>query len=176
MNNKFVFMVAVMLLAGCLGGCQKQQMQDRETVHAQASAGGQTGERSPEGADTSYADASQSGNPVDGDQLFAGCTQSGTVTEFSSTGCKITPTIQEGNVAYEAAPGYEEESELIHVIYDEACSFQISNVNILDGSVAYDSAAIEDVKKQTHLIIYGAYDGENNLIADHIYIYRSTEG
>lgn len=164
MKNKCTLIVIALLIIGCLGGCGKKLSQNQSDIHS-----------SFDQSDAPHSESAQDGNPTDGDQLFAGCTLTGTVTEFSSTGCKITPTFQDGNVAYEAAPGYEDESELINIIYDEACSFQISNISVLSGNVAYDSASIEDVKKQTSLIIYGEYDAENNLIADHIYIYRGTE-
>ncbi len=168
MKNKCTLIVIALLIIGCLGGCGQKTNQDQSGIPSSFSTSEQTN-------DNQTKETTQDSNPADGDQLFAGCTLTGTVTEFSSTGCKITPTFQDGNIAYEAAPAYEDESELINIIYDETCSFQISNINVLSGSVAYDSASIEDVKKQTHLIIYGEYDSENNLIADHIYIYRSTE-
>ena len=176
MKNKCTLIVIALLIIGCLGGCGKRSSQDQSNIHSSFSTSEQTNDDQPKDqSDAPHSETAQDGNPTDGDQLFAGCTLTGTVTEFSSTGCKITPTFQDGNVAYEAAPGYKDESELINIIYDEVCSFQISNINVLSGNVAYDSASIEDVKKQTRLIIYGEYDAENNLIADHIYIYRGTE-
>lgn len=187
MKQKIALIVIAMLMLACLGGCGKQNAQNQSNNDSSCSTVNQTGEQleqrdsdnddlTDEQSNIPSSGVTQDSDPVDGDQLFAGCTLTGTVTEFSSNGCKITPTIQEGDVAYEAAPGYEDESELINIIYDEECSFQISYVNRLNGAVTYDTASIEDVKKQTSLIIYGTYDSENNLVADHIYIYRSTEG
>lgn len=192
MKPKISLIVIAVLMLACLEGCGKQNGDDQGSNHSYTSDANQTYDSDANQTDErqnsdngnltnrqsespSYEEI-QDNSPADGEQLLAGCTLTGTVTEFSGDGCKITPTIQEGNVAYEAAPGCEDESKLIHIIYDEECSFQISYINRLNGTVTYSTASIEDVKKQTSLIIYGTYDSENNLAADHIYIYRSTEG
>lgn len=173
MNHKIVFIIVTLLWLGCLVGCGKQPIQDQRATDTEPAITDQAGERPT--ASSGQPEATRDGNPVDADQLFAECTLSGTVIEFSSDGCTISPTIQDGNVAYGAAPGYEDEFEQVRIIYGEACTFQISNVNIVSGSVEYDSASMKDVKKQTDLILYGAYDSEDNLVAERVYIYRSTE-
>lgn len=184
MKQKLALMVIAVLMLVCPGGCGKQDVQRQSNTISPYAAADQASEQ-PEQHDSENnsqideqpdSSENQDSSPADGNQLFAGCTLTGTVTEFSDDGCKITPTIQEGDLAYEAAPGYEDEAELINIIYDEKCSFRMAYVNRLNGAVTYDTASPEDVKKQTSLIIYGTYDSNNILVADHLYIYRSTEG
>lgn len=187
MKQKFTLIVVAMLMLACLGGCGKQEAQNQSNDHSSYSTVNQTSEQfeqhdsgndsqTDEQANIPPYKEQQDSNPADGEQLLAGCTLTGTVTEFSSTGCKLSPSFQDGELAYEAAEGYEDESDFINVIYQESCSFQVADVNILTGSVAYDAATVETVKKQTRVVIYGNYDSENNLIADHVYIYRAAEG
>lgn len=173
MKQKSALIIITMLVIACLGGCGKQAAQNPSS---NASMSLDSNQQLEEADIEKGQDDSSGTDPADGDQLFAECTLTGTVTEFSDDGCKITPTFQNGAIAYEAAPGYEDESDMVNIIYDKECSFRIANVNIVTGNVVYDAATTEDVKKQTHILIYGVYDSENNLIADHIYIYRSTEG
>lgn len=184
MKQKIALIVISALVLTCLGGCGRRHTQNQnrgDPYYPTANRAEEQRERDssiptdrlPE--NPSFEERNNY-NPTDGDSLFAGCTLSGTVNEFSNDGCKLTPTIQEGNTASQAAPGYEEESELVNIIYDEGCIFQIAYVNLVNGAVTYEASSTEDVKKQTSLIIYGTYDSGNNLVADHIYIYRSTEG
>lgn len=184
MKQKFTPIVAAVLMLVCLGGCDKQKTQNHDNNGSSYSTVNHASEPLEQHDNDSQIDGQgntpsykqkQDSNPVDGEQLLAGCTLTGTVTDFSTTGCKLSPSFQDGELAYEAAKGYEDESDFINVIYQERCSFQVANVNIITGSVAYDDATVETVKKQARVVIYGDYDSENNLIADHVYIYRAVE-
>lgn len=114
-------------------------------------------------------------NPANGGELFKIGKLTGSVTDISDNGCKITPTHIEGNVAYGAAPGYENPEELISITYSEDCIFQIAYMDIQAGTVTYDPATVNDVKKQTSLVICGEYDRNNVLHANRIFIYRIME-
>lgn len=114
-------------------------------------------------------------NPANGEELFEISDLSGTVTEFFDDGCKISPTIYEDDIAYEAAPGYEDQQEQVFITYGEECIFQIAYVNIQTGKTTYDTASVNDIKKQTRLIICGEYDSDNVLHADRVFIYRNME-
>lgn len=111
-------------------------------------------------------------NPADADKLFEISNLSGTVTEFSEDGCTLSPTIDSGdNVSYQAAPGYED--TFVSVVYNSDCTFQIAYVNIQTAAATYEPAAVENVKKQTDLILCGEYDEKDVFHASHVYIYRS---
>ena len=110
-------------------------------------------------------------NPSDGNKLFEISNLSGTVTEFSDDGCKISPTIESGdNVAYQAAPGYED--TIVSVSYNSDCIFQIAHIDFKTAAATYESATVEDVKKQTSLIICGEYDENDVLHANRVFIHR----
>lgn len=63
-------------------------------------------------------------NPEKEDDLFEQSQSSGTVRELFSGGCKLIPTAYEDGEAYEPAPGYENEQELVTVQYSENCIIQ----------------------------------------------------
>ncbi len=123
--------------------------------------------------DTDPAGNTEPENPANGDELFEISTLHGTVTEFSWKGCTLTPTYSDDNVASEAAPGYENQEELIRIVYGEDCVFQTAYVNIQNGTVYYEMADSSAVKKQTRLLICGEYDSDNVLHASRIFIYRN---
>lgn len=113
-------------------------------------------------------------NPATGAGIFEISKISGTVTEFFADGCKITPTKYSGdNEAYEAAAGYEDEQDLVSIVYDTDCTFQVAHISMTTGKATYDDANMDDVKKQTPLIICGEYDEDNILHASRVFIYRS---
>ncbi len=110
-------------------------------------------------------------NPSNADRLFEISNLRGTVTEFSEIGCKLSPTIDIGdNVSTQAAPGYED--TFVSVVYNPDCTFQIAHSNIQTTTVTYEPAAVQDVKKQTNLILCGEYDNNDVLHASRVFIYR----
>ncbi len=96
-------------------------------------------------------------NPKSGEELFAISKVSGSVIDFFDSGCKIMPTHFEEEIAYEAAPGCEDEEDSITISYDNNCVFQIAYANVQTGVIKYEAAKEEDIKKQTRLIVCGDY-------------------
>ena len=178
MKQKLIYTMVTILLLGCLGGCQKPSSPPGKTDDAGSAVTTQADAFSSfqSGEDRSGSAPSPDTDPADGARLFAGCALTGTVTEFSDSGCRISPTVQDGDIAYEAAEGFEDEAKMVDVTYGPGCTFRIATANIATGELTYADAAPGDVKKQTRLVLYGEYDSENRLVADQVYLYRMIGG
>lgn len=114
--------------------------------------------------------------PEDADRLWETASLAGTVTEFSGEGCVITPVQSEGNLACQAAEGYEDDAEKNEILYGADCSFWIANVDAATARADYEEAGMEDVKKQTSLILVGDWQEDGRLLAEQVYIYRGKGG
>ena len=168
MKHKIILFLAAMLLAATCVGCGNQPHNDDILLDHQEQDTNLPSVKVPE----TNPSVENVENPATGDGLFEISKANGTVVEFSDTGCKITPTHYDGNVAYEAAPGYEDQDESISVLYSQDCVFQIAYVNIQTGEVTYENATLGDVKKQTRIVICGEYDDSNVIQATHVFVYR----
>lgn len=168
MKHKIILFLAAMLLAATCVGCGNQPHNDDILLDHQEQDTNLPSVKVPE----TNPSVENVENPATGDGLFEISKANGTVVEFSDTGCKITPTHYDGNVAYEAAPGYEDQDESISVLYSQDCVFQIAYVNIQTGEVTYENATPGDVKKQTRIVICGEYDDSNVIHATHVFVYR----
>lgn len=172
MKHRTILIFTTMLLMATCVGCGEQPRSENFSQVQQQTQQAQQ-EQNVNLPSDNVSNNSEYENPETGDGLFEICKLSGTVVEFSEIGCKITPTHYEDNLAYEAAPGHENQNDLITVTYSKDCTYQIANVNIQTGKVTYEAASINDLKKQTRLIICGDYDSDNVLYATRIFIYRS---
>lgn len=168
MKHKIILFLAAMLLAATCVGCGNQPHNDDILLDHQEQDTNLPSVKVPE----TNPSVENVENPATGDGLFEISKANGTVVEFSDTGCKITPTHYDGNVAYEATPGYEDQDESISVLYSQDCVFQIAYVNIQTGEVTYENATLGDVKKQTRIVICGEYDDSNVIHATHVFVYR----
>ncbi|WP_117948366.1 hypothetical protein [Faecalibacterium prausnitzii] len=168
MKHKIILFLAAMLLAATCVGCGNQPHNDDILLDHQEQDTNLPSVKVPE----TNPSVENVETPATGDGLFEISKANGTVVEFSDTGCKITPTHYDGNVAYEAAPGYEDQDESISVLYSQDCVFQIAYVNIQTGEVTYENATLGDVKKQTRIVICGEYDDSNVIHATHVFVYR----
>lgn len=166
MNHKITALLTAALVVMACTGCgrpsrEKTIPQERQTEAY--SEPGQTQEQPPQETEASE-------NPASYEKLLENSTFSGVVTEVWETGCNLTPIHSEGNVAYSAVPGYE--TEWITVFYQDACTFQIANVNVQTGAVTYKEASIQEIGKQQSLLICGEYDSGNVLQAENVFICR----
>lgn len=162
MKHKRRFLLLAMLFVLACSGCtdlaSKEIIQAVSTVPVQTKA--------------FQATVTETKNPASAEELMKIGTISGTVVDFSDSGCRITPTQYEENVAYEAAPGYE--TELVTIGYGEGCTFQIANVNVQTGAVTYEPAGIENIVEQVSLVVCGEYDSDSVLQGKDVFIYRSV--
>lgn len=163
----FLILITLSLLMFC-AGCGNQTQQENMPPESPAQTKGEL-------QDEDHSADALNENPQNGDELFEICKLNGTVTEFLDNGCKILPIISEGDVAYQAAPGHEDQQEQITVSYAEGCTFQIAYANLQTGKITCEDASVDDIKKQTELVICGEYDSDNTLLANRVFIYRTEE-
>ena len=185
MRRRLLLAVLVTAVLGMCWGCGEgagEKGTKGETGGPDLSGtGGGTAATLGGGKDISGNPADSSGNPVDADLLLERADLVGSVAEFSGDGCSLIPVHSEeaedgGGLAWSAAEGYEEDTEKIKVSYGLDCTFQIAEVDILTAGASYRAASVEDVKKQTELVLYGTYEKDGSLTAERVYIYRRTEG
>ena len=170
MKHRMLFtLITVLLLLFC-SGCGNKPLDNNTSPNPSAQISGGSTEESKENKENLAVN-----NPETFKELSEICKLNGSVIEFSDSGCTISPTIQEDGLAYEAAPGNESQVKQVIVTYDESCTFQIVQVSLSTGAMAYEDAAIDDVKKQTGLFVAGEYDSESILHAEQVYIYRMVE-
>lgn len=171
MKHKTVLFFSMSLLIIICVGCEQQSPKDTlQIIPSEQLENSVSGNQKNDGetlGENGYE------NPANGDMLFQISNLNGTVVDFYDDGCKISPTIKEGeNIAYGAAPGYEKEEDMVSVVYDTGCTFQIAHANYQTTEIIYEAASIDDVKKQTSLIICGEYNEDNVLHASRVFILR----
>ena len=159
MKRNLLFLFITLSLLLCCVGCGSGAQQTADSLSTNPKNGA----------------SSLSTNPKNGNEIFELCKLNGTVTEFSDSGCKLVPVVNDGDVACQAAPDYEDQQDQITVSYTDGCSFQIAHANLQTGEITYEDASVGDIKKQTELLISGEYDSNHTLLADRVFIYR-TEG
>lgn len=167
MKHKNILLFAIMVLVlTCVGCGQQAQKGNSDTVPPT-----QAKNTDEQKKDDESAGIGTDENPADADKLFEISNLCGTVTDFSEDGCKLSPTKESGdNVAYQAAPGYED--TFVSVIYNSDCTFQIAHLNIQTVAATYEPATVKDVKKQTSLILCGEYDENEVFHASRVFIYK----
>ena len=180
MKHRILFMLPIMLLVVCCFGCGKNTPDGSNTPNSSASVSGSSTDKSKEKNDNlennnEDKDELAVNNPETFEELSGRCKLNGAVIEFSDSGCTISPTVHEDDVAYEAAPGSEDLMGQVTVSYDENCIFQIVEVSLSSGAMTYGDAAVGDVKKQTGLFAAGEYDSEGILHAEEVYLYRMVD-
>lgn len=160
MKHKILLFVTMILVLAC-AGCG----QDAGGNESQSGIGG-----APTYGNNGF-QTEDDENPSDANKLFEISKLSGTVYEFTETGCTISPTKEGGEgEAIQDAPGYED--TFVSIVYDPGCTFLIAHVDIQTAKATYETATAEDVKKQTSLIICGDYDENDVLHASRVFIHR----
>ncbi len=168
-HKMLITLITVLLLTFC-SGCGNKSLDNNTSPNPSAQISGGATAESKKNKDNLGVN-----NPETFDELSKRCKLNGYVIGFSDTGCTISPTISEGDLAYQAAPGNESQVKQVIVTYNESCTFQIVLVSISTGTMTYEDATINDVKKQTGLFIAGEYDGESIIHAEQVYIYRMVK-
>lgn len=92
----------------------------------------------------------------------------GSVVEVCDGFCVLTPTETDANddqLAYGAAPGYEDPEKNITVHYQAGCVIQIAEVNAATGEENLVDASVSDIQQQASLIVCGEWASERELNA-----------
>lgn len=112
-------------------------------------------------------------------QLSANATLEGGVVEFTKKGCTVSPTKTEdadgGEIAYQAAPGMDNNEDNIEITYQDGCVFQLAVINPTTGKFKISNISKDDVKKQSQIFIYGDYQNDGQISASKIVITRYEE-
>ena len=98
----------------------------------------------------------------------------GGVVEFTDSGCSLTPQLTEeadtGEVAYQAAPGAENEADNVLITYQEDCIFQRAIINAATGEAVITDITKAEVKKQSQVTAFGDMTTEKQVSASKIII------
>lgn len=108
----------------------------------------------------------------DGNQLIEMASLYGDVIDFSNTGCTLNPQISEdgGQSAKIAASGNRDTSTNVTIQYQENCIFQLVTISTASGKAEVTNATMNDIKKQTKLLIFGEFQDKSNIIATKVMI------
>ena len=101
---------------------------------------------------------------------------SGSVLEFTDSGCSVSQTTEiEGGAGVMAeAEGYENEDNAVSVKYNSDCEFVIATMNIQSGTITnVAGGSITDVKKNSNVYIYGKFVDTLNFNANKVVITRA---
>ncbi len=109
--------------------------------------------------------------------FYDGADLEGSVVRFTDTGCSISPVksecIGEGEILEEAAPGSEDLSQLVEIMYGDKCQFQIITLDAAaQKEVSREEAAKEDIKKATEILVFGSSREEGCWTAEKVAIMR----
>lgn len=113
-----------------------------------------------------------SGGSSEGEKLIESATANGSVISFEESGCTITPveTKDDGRTAVQASPGNEDKKSAINIKYGSGCVFQNVKLDRTTGKASFSEVSYADVKKQSHLLIYGDVEDAHNVTASKILI------
>lgn len=108
------------------------------------------------------------------DGLIDSAALMGSVIDFSDNGCSVSQVTSDdgGKSAKVAAPGSENADTTVHIKYESDCIFQLATISIATGKAMITNASIDDIKKQTSLIIYGDFSDTHNISATKVLIAR----
>ncbi|MCI9488124.1 MAG: hypothetical protein HFI64_14405 [Lachnospiraceae bacterium] len=181
MRRRLLLAVLVTAVLGMCWGCGRGEGAGGKGAEGETGGFGLSGTGGGSAGTLGAGETDSSENPADADLLLERADLVGSAAEFSGDGCSLIPVHSDeagdgGGLAWSAAEGYEEDAEKIKVFYGPGCTFQIAEVDILTARASYRAASIEDVKKQTELVLYGTYGEDGSLTAERVYIYRRTEG
>lgn len=111
--------------------------------------------------------------------LLDGSILSGAVMDFTENGCSlsegITQEYENGFSSYSVIVDPEaaaREGLLKAIAYQPDCVFLYVYVNATTGSIRYEDAIRENVKKNTSLVVYGEANEEGTVRASRVYLER----
>lgn len=181
--------ILVLLIALCLGGCGFQARPQG------AAPSFKEGADQPTTAQTVPAKPPEQGSPAQEPviaqkptvplrpdsfgTLLDGSILSGAVMDFTENGCSlsegITQEYENGFSSYSVIVDSEaaaREGLLKAISYQPDCVFLYVYVNATTGSIRYEDAVRENVKKDSSLVVYGETDGEGTVRASRVYLER----
>lgn len=109
--------------------------------------------------------------------FYAGADLQGSVVEFSDSGFELSAAeiIEEdgGEVMVQAAPGAENEEELVTITYSSDVTFEIITMDSASlTEISREDADKQSIKKQTSVLVFGNCQDTYHWTADKVIIMR----
>ena len=122
----------------------------------------------------------ESGNAEQGQsdlEFYAGADLQGSVVEFSDSGFKMSVAknikVDGGELMVQAAPGAENEEDLVTITYASDVTFEIITMDSTSlTEISREDTDKQSVKKQSDVLVFGSCQDTYNWIADKVIIMR----
>ncbi len=153
---------------------EEKESETMETVNTESDLPDNTEDNNTQ----NNSDNSSTNNGESSKELFANVKLEGSVVEFSDTDIALsiaTTTTDEngGEVMAEAAPGMENEEELVHVTYGENVSVKILTMDRSSQTqISLEDSDKSSIKKQTSVLVFGSCQDTYHWTADEVVIVR----
>lgn len=169
-----------------------EQISESEDMTGTISEDGEAGSSETPSSETKDTEADSSESPsneaedmsnemIDGDALIASAVVQGSMVERSNNSFTIViPEVKEledgGQVESMPAAGYEKEEELVTVIMEEECEIQVATMDVAKGTTILGKGTKEDVEQQSSVLLYGAYNENNEFSASKVIVLKIING
>ncbi len=109
--------------------------------------------------------------------FYAGADLQGSVVEFSDSGFKMSVAknikVDGGELMVQAAPGAENEEDLVTITYASDVTFEIITMDSTSlTEISREDTDKQSVKKQSDVLVFGSCQDTYNWIADKVIIMR----
>lgn len=109
--------------------------------------------------------------------FYAGADLQGSVVEFSDSGFKMSVAknikVDGGELMVQAAPGAENEEDLVTITYASDVTFEIITMDSSSlTEISREDTDKQSVKKQSDVLVFGSCQDTYNWIADKVIIMR----
>lgn len=109
--------------------------------------------------------------------FYAGADLQGSVVEFSDSGFKMSVAknikVDGGELMVQAAPGAENEEDLVTITYASDVTFEIITMDSTSlTEISREDTDMQSVKKQSDVLVFGSCQDTYNWIADKVIIMR----
>ena len=110
-------------------------------------------------------------------EFYAGADLQGSVVEFSDSGFKMSVAknikVDGGELMVQAAPGAENEEDLVTITYASDVTFEIITMDSTSlTEISREDTDKQSVKKQSDVLVFGSCQDTYNWIADKVIIMR----
>lgn len=162
--------ISMLMFTACQAGVEDEAAKPG-TVEDAESLDRANNEETPDSANMTQDSQPKSGTFYDGADL------EGSVVKFTDESCFISPSkaekAGEGEILEAAAPGSEDLSQLVEIIYDENCQFQIINLDMAKQTeVSREDTVKEEIKKGTEILVFGSSQDDGHWTAEKVAIMR----
>ena len=161
--------MSIMVLLCCTACSQEQPKNPKDEVQQNVNAWEEDNRQENEDAEQEKQSDSE---------FYAGADLQGGVVEFSDSGFVLSPAkVYEaedgGGVMMQAAPGAENEEDLVTITYASDVTFEIITMDSTSlTEISREDTDKQSVKKQSEVLVFGSCQDTYNWIADKVIIMR----